>query len=172
MLYKNILLTGMSLAWASNYVFISWTDHGLPPMTASAAITMVAALSLILGVRLGMRRPLLPTLRQRPQVALIMAVTAVALPQLSVIAAENAIRPELAAVIGTTVPILTFIVTAFVLHTVTVRLLNLVGIAVAFFGIVLFCDPSALLNHPNELKGIAFMTAGGVVFVANGIYAR
>ena len=65
-----------------------------------------------------MRRPLLPTLRANPVLPLIMAVTAVGLPQLSIVAAENSITPDLATVIGTAVPILTFLVAACVLRTI------------------------------------------------------
>jgi hypothetical protein len=78
----------------------------------------LAAIFLFIGVRIGMRRPLLPTLRANPVLPLIMAVTAVGLPQLSIVAAENSITPDLATVIGTAVPILTFLVAACVLRTI------------------------------------------------------
>ncbi|MCB0219104.1 MAG: DMT family transporter [Chrysiogenetes bacterium] len=171
MLVNIALLLAMSLAWAGNYLFISWADHGLPPVTASAAMTAAASLFLAAGVGLGLRRPLLAALRRRPLALVVMGATAVALPQLSVVAAEDAIPPELSSVIGTTVPILTFLVAAFLLHTRRARPLNLLGLAVAVGGIFLFCGGGALSRQPAELDAVAIMMAGGAVFVFNGLFA-
>lgn len=171
MLANFAILLALSLAWASNYVFISEADKGLPPLTATAAIALAAAVFLFIGVRLGLRRPLWPILRDHPMVPLIMAVTALALPQLSSVAAEDSISPDLATVIGTTVPILTFLVGACILKTTPAGPLNFLGVAIAAAGIVIFADPVALLREPAEVTGIAIMMSGGVVFVANGLYA-
>jgi len=65
MLLNFALLLSLSLAWASNYVFIAWVDDALPALTAGAAITLTAALFLMIGVRAVMRRPLWPIMRDR-----------------------------------------------------------------------------------------------------------
>lgn len=165
------LLLAMSLAWAGNYLFISWADHDLPPITASAAMTAAASLFLLIGVGAVLRRPLLAPLRRRPLALLVMGATAVALPQLSVVAAEDSIPPEISSVIGTTVPILTFLVAAFVLRTRRAGPLNLLGLALAVAGIFLFCGAQSLFEQPAELDAIAIMMAGGAVFVFNGLFA-
>ena len=165
------ILLLLSLAWASSNLGIASADKGLEPITASAAITGLAAIFLFIGVRIGMRRPLLPTLRANPVLPLIMAVTAVGLPQLSIVAAENSITPDLATVIGTAVPILTFLVAACVLRTIRASWVNFVGVGIAVAGIVVFADPGQLLHSKSELTGIAIMLAGGVVFVFNGLFA-
>jgi drug/metabolite transporter (DMT)-like permease len=166
-----VLLLAMSLAWAGNYLFISWADHDLLPITASAAMTAAAALFLVIGVGAVLRRPLFAPLRRRPLALLVMGATAVALPQLSVVAAEDSIPPEVSSVIGTTVPILTFLVAAFVLRTKRAAPLNLLGLALAVGGIFLFCGAEALFAQTTELEGIAMMMAGGAVFVFNGLFA-
>jgi drug/metabolite transporter (DMT)-like permease len=166
-----MILLLLSLAWASNYIGIAFIDKGLKPITASAAITGLAAIFLFIGVRIGMRRPLLPTLRANPVLSLIMAVTALGLPQLSVVAAENSITPDLTAVIGTVVPIITFLVSACVLRTIRASWVNFVGVGIAVAGIVVFADPGQLLLSKSELTGIAIMLAGGLVFVFNGLFA-
>ncbi|MEH6753580.1 MAG: DMT family transporter [Alphaproteobacteria bacterium] len=165
------ILLALSFAWASNYLGIASADAGLEALTASAAITLVAALFLFVGIRLCMRRELLPTLRANPVVSLIMALTAVGLPQLSTVMAENSISPDMATVIGTAVPILTFLVAACVFRTTPASVLNFLGVGIAVAGIVVFADPDKLMQNQSELKGIAIMLAGGVVFVANGLYA-
>jgi drug/metabolite transporter (DMT)-like permease len=171
MLTNIAILLALSLAWASNYLFISEADRGLPPFTATAAIVLTAGLFLLIGVRLSFRRPLWPTLRAHPIVPLVMAVTALGIPQLSSVIAENTISPDLASVIGTAVPILTFLVGALVLKTTPARPLNFLGVAIAVAGIVIFAGPEALLSQSAEVAGIAIMLSGGVVFVANGLYA-
>jgi drug/metabolite transporter (DMT)-like permease len=75
-MFANILiLLALSLAWATNYVFIAKVDKALPPLTATAAITLVAAAFLFVGVRVIMRRPLWPVMRVNPWVPLMMAAT-------------------------------------------------------------------------------------------------
>jgi len=171
-MFANIaLLLALSLTWASGYVLIQRVDLVLAPISATAALTIVATLFLWVGVRGVLRIPLWPTLRQNPRVPLIMAATAVGLPQLSTVAAEDMISPGLATVIGTTVPILTFLAAMFILKTVPRRLSSLVGVAIAVAGMVVFSNPAALIHEHAELKGIAIMVAGGIVFVVNGLYA-
>lgn len=165
------ILLALSLAWASNYLGIASADSGLEALTASAAITLVAAVFLFVGIRICMRRKLLPTLRANPVVPLIMAVTAVGLPQLSIVVAEDMISPDMATVVGTAVPILTFLMAACVLRTTPASAMNFFGVAIAVVGIVVFANPDKLMQDHSELKGIAIMLAGGVVFVANGLYA-
>ena len=172
MMFANIgLLLALSLAWASGYVLIARVDLALPPVTATAALTIVASVFLVIGVRGVLRKPLWQTLRQKPWVPLVMAATAVALPQLATVAAEDKITPELSTVVGTTVPILTFLVSMCILKTTPIRLSSLIGVAIAVVGMIVFANPETLLSKHAELKGIAIMVAGGVVFVANGLYA-
>jgi len=171
MLTNISILLALSLAWASNYLFISEANRGLPPFTAAAAIVLTAGLFLLIGVRLCLRRPLWPTLRAHPIVPLVMAVTALGIPQLSTVIAEDTISPDLATVIGTAVPILTFLVGALVLKTTPARSLNFLGVAIAVAGIVIFAGPESLLSQSAEFAAIAIMLSGGVVFVANGLYA-
>lgn len=131
-MFANIgLLLALSLTWASGYVLIARVDLTLPPVTATAALTIVASLILAVGVRGILRKPLWPTLRQNPSAPFLMAASAVALPQLATVAAENKITPELATVVGTTVPILTFMVAMCILKTTPMRLSCLIGLTAA-----------------------------------------
>ncbi|MBT3808216.1 MAG: DMT family transporter [Rhodospirillaceae bacterium] len=171
-MFANIaLLLALSLTWASGYVLIARVDRVLSPITATAALLIIATLCLFIGVRIILRRPLMATLRQNPWPPIIMAATAVGLPQLSTVVAEDMITPDLATVIGTTVPILTFLVAMCVLKTVPMRLSSLVGVAIAVAGMIVFANPAKLLSQHAELQGIAIMVAGGIVFVVNGLYA-
>lgn len=171
MLGSILILLALSLAWASNYVFIAEVDKALPPLTAAAAMTLVAAVFLFIGVRVVMRRPLWPVVQANPWIPLIMAATAVGLPQLSTVMAEDSISSDLATVIGTTVPILTFLVGACILRTTVASWVNFLGVAIAVAGIVVFANPQQLMQDSAEVTGILIMMGGGIVFVINGLFA-
>jgi drug/metabolite transporter (DMT)-like permease len=171
MFLNALLLIGTSLAWASGYLFIGDADHGLPPLTASAAMSAIAALVLLPGVAFGLRRPLLQPLRTRLWVPLVMGLTAIALPNLSVVLAEDAIEPDMASLVGTTVPILTFLLTVFVTRQTVYSHLRLLGVFVALGGMVVFIGWRGLLSDSSEVHGIVIMMSGGLVFALNGILA-
>ncbi|MDB4049080.1 DMT family transporter [Luminiphilus sp.] len=171
-MFNLIILILMSLAWASSYVVISAVELALSPLAISASLTTVGAIVMIFIVRVIQGRPLLPTLISNPVPLLIMSLTAITLPQFSVVIAEKNIAPGLAAVIGTTVPVVTFLVSAFILKTEPKNWINLFGIVVAVAGIIIFSDPKELIAHEGAISSIGIMMAGGLVFVANGIYAQ
>lgn len=166
-----LLLLGISLSWASGYLFIDAADHGLPPITAAAIMSAIAALVLIPGVAIGLKRPLLQPLKKRFWVPLLMGFTAIAWPNLSVVLAEEQVAPELAALVGTTVPIITFLLTVFVTRQAAYSHRRLSGVFIAVAGMVVFIGWSQLLSNTSELRGILIMMSGGLVFALNGIIA-
>lgn len=167
---KLALLLGISAAWAAGYVFIGAAKL-MPPVTASAAMTVIAALVLVPGVRFGLRRPLLPTLRARPWVPMVMGVSAIAIPNLTVVAAEHSVPPALASLLGATVPIATILLTTFVTRETAFSLRKMAGILAAVAGLAIFVGGPALLAHPAEITGMLIMMSGGLVFAVNGLFA-
>jgi drug/metabolite transporter (DMT)-like permease len=163
-----MLLLAVSLAWASEYLFIRWADVALPPLTVAAAMAGIAALALLLVVGAVLRRPLLPVLR-RPLVPLVLGASSVALPNLSVAYAEKSIGPDVVALTGTVVPILTLLVAVFVTHQHRSRPLNLFGILVALGGLAVFVGLDEVAG--TTLDGILIQAGGGVAFVFSGLYA-
>lgn len=163
------LLLGISLAWAAGYLFIGAAARGAPPITATAGMTVVAALVMVPGVAV-LGRPLLRTLRRRPWVPIVMGLSAIALPNLAVVAAERSVPPDLAALLGTSVPIFTLLLTTFVTRETRFSLLRMLGVAVALGGLVVFVGWSELLGDAAELHGILLMVSGGFVFALNGIF--
>jgi drug/metabolite transporter (DMT)-like permease len=170
MLANIALLVGVSLAWAAGYLFIG-AARGVPPITATATMTVIAAVVIAAGVHWGLKRPLVAPLIKRPWVPLIMGLTAIALPNLSVVAAEHTVPPDLAAVIGTTVPIATILLTIFVTHESPYSHMRILGVPVALAGLVIFLGGDGVLHHRGELGDILVMMAGGLVFALNGIFA-
>ena len=169
-----LLLLAVSLAWASDYLFIGWADRELPPLTVGAVTAGIAALVLMLVVRVGLRRPLLPTLRQAPLVPLVLGAAAVALPRFGTVYAERSITPDIAALTGTTVPIVTLLVTMVVTRETAYAHLRILGILVALAGLVVFvglADGQSDAAGTTTLGGMLVMMAGGVAFVFSGLYS-
>jgi len=168
---NGLLLLAVSLAWASDYLFIGWADRELPPIAVAAATTSIAALVLLVYVRLLRGKRLLPTLRQKPGVPLVMAVTAVAAPKLSVVVAENRISADLASLVGTTVPILTLLTAIFVTHQTPYSHGRIAGMAIALFGMMVFVGLDDAVALEGQIIGMLIMMSGGVAFAFNGLYS-
>ena len=166
-----ILLLGISLAWASDYLFIGLVDHDLPPITVAAITSLLAGLVLLVVIGGIMRRPMLPTLLRRPEVPLVMAVTAVAAPKLSVVVAEGRISSDLASLVGTTVPVLTLLVAMFVTRETRYSNSRILGVGIAFLGMIVFVGITDTADIERELIGVLIMMAGGVAFTFNGLYS-
>ena len=171
MLANVALLFAISLAWAAGYLFIGAAQL-IPPITATAAMTLIAAIVIAGGVRLGFKRPLLATLKSRPWVPMVMGLSAIALPNLATVAAEHTVPPDLAALLGTTVPIATILLATFVTHESPYSHIRMLGIVLALSGLIVFVGGwSVLVGHSAELWGILTMMAGGLVFALNGLFA-
>jgi drug/metabolite transporter (DMT)-like permease len=162
------LLVGISLAWAAGYLFIGSTTN-VPPITATAVMASVAAVGLLVMVRLVMRRDLMTLLGQRGWVPMVMGLTAIAVPNLAVVYAEHRITPDLAALLGVTVPIATLLITTFVTREAAFSSTRMCGAAVAVVGLYIFLGADDLESLP-ALMSMAIMMAGGVVFAFNGVF--
>lgn len=165
---RVLLLLALSLAWAAGYLFEGEMAQRLPPLTATAAMCAIAGVVMLPAVPLLLRRPLLQPLRRRLWVPLVMALSAVALPNLAVVAAERSVPPDLAAILGTTVPIATLIITTFITRETRLSAVRLLGVGVALAGMVIFVGPGGL-GAGAEVVGVLVMVAGGLVFAANGV---
>ncbi|NIZ10633.1 DMT family transporter [Pseudooceanicola sp. HF7] len=162
------LLFLASVCWAGGYLFISWADKALSPLQVTAGQTLLGALAVGLYVLLA-RRPVMGTLRAKPWLPVVTALTAVALPNLSTSVAEEDVPAALASLVGTTVPILTLLLAVFVTRTERYSNRKVAGIAVALTGLLVFVGLAGLETGGAELSHVGIMMAGGAVFAVNGI---
>ena len=167
---NTLLLLGVSLAWSAGYLFIGAAAHGAPPVTATAAMTWVAVAVMVPAVGLGMRRDLAKVVRRRAWVPAVMGLSALALPNLATMIDEETVDPDVATVLGTTVPIATVLLTTFLRREERFPWLRMLGVAVAVAGLVVFVDPRDLGVEVSALRGIVAQVSGGVIFALNGIW--
>jgi drug/metabolite transporter (DMT)-like permease len=168
MLINTILLVAVSLAWSVGYLFIRDAQGVLPPITGTAIMAGVASVVMVATVLL-LRRPLLQPLRQRAWLPLVMGFTAIAIPNFATVKAEETVEADLAAVLGTTVPILTFLITVFITRQTAYSPVRILGVAVAVAGLVVFVGWDDLDLGGREVGGMLIMMSGGLVFAINGI---
>jgi O-acetylserine/cysteine efflux transporter len=168
--WSFVLLAAISVAWAVGYLFIDDADRHVRPITATAAMAVIAALFMIPVVTLLLKRPLLAPLRRRGWVPLVMGLSAIALPNLAVVDAERTVQPDLAALLGTSVPILTLLLATFVTRQVRFSRWRMLGTLIALLGLFIFVGWRGLADHGVEVRGMLVMMAGGLVFALNGIF--
>jgi drug/metabolite transporter (DMT)-like permease len=170
MVRKFALLVAISMAWAAGYLFIDDADSAVRPITATAAMAIVAAAFMLPVVTLLLKRPLLAPLRHRGWVPLVMGLSAIALPNLAVVDAERTVLPDLAALLGATVPILTLLFGTFVTRQVAFSSWRMLGALIALIGLAVFVGWQEFAADDLEVKGMLVMMTGGLVFALNGIF--
>jgi drug/metabolite transporter (DMT)-like permease len=168
MAVNALLLLALSLAWASEFLFIRQADAALPPLTVTAAMVAIGAVALFLYVGLIRRRPLLALLRSRPLLCLVLAATTVAIPNGTVVYAEEEITAEVAALTGATMPVMTMLAAVFITRQRPLSHLALAGIVVALGGLVVFLGMG---EGASTLGAVLLRIAGVAVFTFGGIYA-
>lgn len=166
-----LLLIAVSLAWAAEYLFISRGGTGLRPLELSTVLLGVGGGVMFVIVRLGLGRPLLPAFKESPFLILFLSVTAMIIPTLGTTVAEERIDPDIAALVGTTVPIATFFLTAIMTKSGGISLVRLAGVALAVLGIAVFIGLHDGGHIRAEFIGVLIMSSGGVVFAFSGVIA-
>ncbi len=171
MVSNLLVLLLLSLCWSSGYLFIDRANDGLPPLTGTALMCSLAAVFLLPAVAL-LGRPLRATLRSRPLLLVLMGLSAIALPQLSDVAGQTRIAADVAALVGTAVPIFTFLLTAFVLRSRPYSHRRGLGVLTALAGLAVFLLWDGHDGTLGTLLGSLVMASGGLVFAINGVVAE
>lgn len=166
-----VALLVLSLCWSAGYLFIAAANRGLPPLTGTALMCALAALFLLAAVA-ALGRPLLSTLRARPVPLVLMGLSAIALPQLSDVAGQTRIGSDVAALVGTVVPVFTFLLTAFVLRSRPYSHRRGLGVLVAVGGLAVCLLWDGLQDAGATVEGALVMASGGLVFAINGVVAE
>lgn len=163
-----LLLLAVSLAWASDNLLIGNAEGALAPLTMSAMMIGSAALVLLVTVPLLFRRPLWQPLKDNVGLIALMSFMAISLPNLSVVFAEQKIASDMASVVGTTVPVFTFLIAAFITRSMAFTPSRMLGVVVAVSGVVTYMGWGNILSDTSQGTGVLIMMSGGLVFSVNG----
>ncbi|MFW6074204.1 MAG: DMT family transporter [Chloroflexota bacterium] len=164
------LLLLLSLLWGSSYLWINVLNQAFNP--AMVMLIRVAMAGLVLLPLARMRGIPLPRFGHRWGHILIVAITADLIPLALLVWSQQYVTSSVAAVLNATVPLFTLLIAALIFRNEYISLPRLIGIVLAFAGVVLLSrisseGPSALLN-----PGIIAMTLSSVFYGFGFVYAR
>ncbi|MFZ5672372.1 MAG: DMT family transporter [Pseudomonadota bacterium] len=165
-----LLLALLATLWGASYTFIKLGVATIPPVTFIAARTLIAALILLLVLRLrGLSLPSdAVTWRRFATQAALNSV----LPFTLIAWAELTIDAGLAAILNSTTPIFTFLLTILITRHEPATLRKLFGVLAGLIGICLIIGVQALNGLGRELLAQFAMLIATVSYAGAAIFGR
>ncbi len=165
-----LLLALLATLWGASYTFIKLGVATIPPITFIAARTLIAALILLAVLRLrGLRLPRDHTTWKR--FAIQAALNSV-MPFTLIAWAELTIDAGLAAILNSTTPIFTFLLTILITRHEPTTLRKLFGVFAGMIGICLIIGVEALNGVGRELLAQLAMLIATVSYAGAAIFGR
>lgn len=165
-----LLLALLATVWGASYTFIKLGVATIPPVTLIAARTVIAGVVLLAVLRLrGIR---LPTDRRTWRLFAFQAVMNSVVPFTMIAWAETRVDAGLAAILNSTSPIFTFLITWAVTRHEAVTGRKLFGVAAGVCGITLVIGLDALSGAGQELLPQLAIVAATVAYACAAIFGR
>lgn len=170
LLPELLLLALLATLWGASYTFIRIGVATIPPVTFIAGRTLIAAALLLLVLRLrGLR---LPSDRESWRRFAIQATINSVLPFTLIAWAELTVDASLAAILNSTTPIFTFLITiAFTRHE-PATLRKFFGVIAGLAGICLIIGAEALGGIGRELVSQLAIVLATVSYAGAAIFGR
>lgn len=165
-----LLLALLATLWGASYTFIKLGVATIPPVTFIAARTLIAAL--ILLAVLWMRGLRLPRDRTTWKRFAIQAALNSVMPFTLIAWAELTIDAGLAAILNSTTPIFTFLLTILITRHEPTSLRKLFGVFAGIIGICLIIGVEALNGVGRELLAQLAMLIATVSYAGAAIFGR
>lgn len=164
------LLLLLAALWGASYSFIKIGVTTIPPITLIAARTLIAGLILIVIIRLrGLR---LPTDALTWKRFLFQACLNSVVPFTAIAWAEQTTEAGLAAILNSTTPIFTFLITLLITRHEAVTSRRLFGVAAGLAGTCLIIGVQALTGLGNELWAQLAIIAATICYAGAAIFGR
>lgn len=164
------LLLLLAALWGASYSFIKIGVTTIPPITLIAARTLIAGLILIVIIRLrGLR---LPTDVLTWKYFLVQACLNSVVPFTAIAWAEQTTEAGLAAILNSTTPIFTFLITLLITRHEAVTSRRLFGVTAGLAGTCLIIGVQALTGLGNELWAQLAIIAATICYAGAAIFGR
>ena len=164
------LLLLLATLWGASYSFIKIGVATIPPITLIAARTLVAGLILLAIIRLrGLRLPTDPGIWRR---FLFQACLNSVIPFTAIAWAEQTTDAGLAAILNSTTPIFTFLITLLVTRHEPVTSRRLFGVAAGLAGTCLIIGVQALSGLGHALWAQLAIVAATICYAGAAIFGR
>jgi len=169
-LVKNILaLCYVALAWGSAFVLIKFNEETMGPLVIQAGRCTIGFLALLI-ISIVMKRDLRGHAKHW-FAWLVFAVLGIVFLWIMVALGEVYVTAGLATVMVTVSPLVTFIITVFILRSEKFSVIGVIGLLLGLVGLVLVVGIHNILGGSSVLLGALLIAAGFAVFAVNGIIA-
>ncbi len=167
---KNVLaLCYVALAWGSAFVLIKFNEETMGPMVIQAGRCTIGFLALLI-ISIVLKRDLKGHAKHW-FAWLVFAVLGISFLWVTVGFGQEYISAGLATVLVTVSPLVTFIITVFILRTEEFSVLGVIGLILGVVGLVLVVGIHNILGGSSILIGALLIISGFSVFAINGVIA-
>ena len=164
------MLITLSILWGGSFFFVAIALQDLPPITVASLRVGLGALALNLLVRaVGMKIPANLVLWRN---FLVMGLLNLAIPFALVAWGQTHIDSGLASIFNATTPFSTTIVAHFFTPDERIRLHRLVGVFIAFAGVLMIIGVDALHGLGIRLSGELAVLGATWSYAFSGVFAR
>ncbi|MEQ9620042.1 MAG: DMT family transporter [Deltaproteobacteria bacterium] len=169
MIVNILALIYVSVAWGSAFVLIKLAEETIAPLTVQAGRCVIGFIALLI-LSLVLRRDLIGHARHW-FAFLVFAILGIAFLWIVTALGEEYITAGLTSVLVTVAPLVTFIITVFILRTEQFSLAGLLGLLIGVSGLVLVTGIHNITGPNSTLIGVLLIVSGFSVFAVNGILA-
>jgi drug/metabolite transporter (DMT)-like permease len=167
-----LILTLLSAVWGASYLLIAEAAEEMPESLVVFGRTALAALALLLVVRArGAGRAALAEARRRPGRAVLLGLTAIALPFMLITFGERTVPTGLAAVLIASVPLLIALMAPALDRTEVMAPARWLGLLVGLAGVGLLVGVEQV-GSAGELLGAAAMIGAAASYAVSGFVLK
>jgi len=165
-----LLLLALATCWGASYTFIRIGVATIPPITLTAARTLIAGLVLLAIIR--WRGLSLPRDAATWKRFLIQCCLNSAIPFTLIAWAEETVDAGLATILNSTTPIFAFLIAAFLLRSEPLTGRKLFGVIAGMAGICLIIGLDALHGMGRQLLPQLAVVAASVCYACAALFGR
>ncbi len=167
---KNlILLIYLGVVWGAGFTFIKFGLRDMGPVTEMAVRSVIAFLALLI-ISIVLKKDIKGHAKYWFPY-LIFAVLGIVTLWLADAFGMEYITAGLGSVMVAVAPLVTFIITAFILREDRVTVLNVLGLLVGVLGLVLVVGIDQIVAGGTVIIGVLIVAGGFVIFAINGVIA-
>lgn len=169
MIANVLALIYVSVAWGSAFILIKFAEETIAPLTVQAGRCVIGFIALLI-LSLALRRDLIGHARHW-FAFLVFAILGISFLWIVTALGEEYITAGLTSVLVTVTPLVTFIITVFILRTERFSVLGMFGLLIGAMGLILVVGIHNILGGGSTLIGALLIASGFSVFAINGILA-
>jgi len=164
---KILALVYASLAWGLVFVFIKIAEETIAPLTVQAGRATIGFLALLV-VSIVLRKDIIGHAKYW-FAFLVFAILGISFLWIVVGLGEEYISAGLTSVLVSVTPLVTFIITVFILRDEPFSVVGLLGLIVGVAGLVLVVGINNIMGAGSKLIGVLLITSGFSVFAVGSI---